>query len=45
MPQQVHFEIILVKGLLITSCSNVTTATSGPISIKYETFKAYFFAA
>ena len=38
-----HFEITLVKGLWITSCGNVTTATSGPTVLLSMKLLKYIF--
>ena len=38
-----HFEITLVKGLWITSCGNVTIATSGPAGLLGMKLLKYIF--
>ena len=38
-----HFEITLVKDLEITSCGNVTTATSGPAGLLNMKLLKYIF--
>ena len=43
MPQYVHFEVTLVKGIWIISCSNVTTATSVPTGLLSMKLLKYVF--